>query len=271
MLTLLPSLQTELDDDALPPPDSVAKRIPPFHLHGEGNCGDHRHGIGDRNVTGQVTRPWLQLSKTEGKKQLNKRNWACSKCLTHATLNQLHDLPCGDRICRGCLEAAASKVTRNIENQNQLPKIQESLARIAQYKRCLLKNPDMDNRERNMLIRGQAHHKRTVLKLAGLSCCGTDMQLLRFMACMSPKTSRDLWLAYNWLNDPARCRRACGWPDCGAYVPVCCSYSLPWEPGRRFYCVSCKGNSMECRRTLPKAQTKFPCLPEGQPALTPAS
>lgn len=106
---------------------------------------------------------------------------------------------------------------------------------------------------------------------AGFTCCGKNMKLYRFVSCLSPKPSRDLWIITQWVRDPPSHQRVCGWPDCGAYVPICCTHLLPGGEGLRWHCVICQGNSMDCERDLRSTQIRFPYLPGGQPALTPSS
>jgi hypothetical protein len=269
-------------DEPLPPPASVASAIPRFHTYGEHNCGDHRHddittdpkflrrgrsfirrGSSSRDTgsstttstSASTTTPWLL---------------PCSKCRARVTLNTLHDLPCGDLICRDCLLVAALSVKLEIEKRPGI--IWNTRANMADLRIRLLagKRGGVDPRR---LAQRHAEYHREVLRLAGLTCCGVDMQLERFLPCLSPAVSRDLWLAIRWVCDEEQAdQRACAWPDCGAYLPVCCRYEMPGVESysRRWYCVVCQGNSMECARRLRVEQRKFPFFPKGQPALTPS-
>jgi hypothetical protein len=126
-----------------------------------------------------------------------------------------------------------------------------------------------DPQHKRLALRRHARLKRTVMRLAGLNCCCVNMQLERFLPCMGPAMSRDLWLALRWVWDDVRTHRACSWPDCGAFVPYYCMYEVPGDPARRYYCVTCQGNSMDCAQQVEVRQLRFPFLPRGQPALTP--
>ncbi|KAK4158232.1 hypothetical protein C8A00DRAFT_10993 [Chaetomidium leptoderma] len=240
----LPPWGYPVDEDLdEPPPASVADVIPPFKQYGEHNCGDHQHNFNNK--------------------------LACSNCHTRVKLGELHDLPCGDLICRDCLLVKAFSVKYSIEKNRD--EIHESRKKMVDIDLAFFDHPNMISSERNLLIRRHTLLKRKVIRLAGFTCCGVDMRLDRFLPCLSTMVSRELWLAARWLSDTPNARRVCAWPDCGAYLPVCCGYPVPEECARRWYCVVCQGNSMDCARTLEMAQTRFPFLPRGQPALTPSS
>lgn len=250
-------IQADVIDDApLPPPPSVTKLIPPFHQHGEHNCGNHQHDISNSHFSRQ------------NKNNSAAWNLSCTKCHSRATLNQLHDLRCGDLICRDCLLIKAHRVSLSIERNRE--RIQDSWAQMEALHIYSSTKPDMDLREKKLVARRYGRHKLSILRLAGLTCCGVNMRLDRFLSCMGTVVSRDLWLAMCWVNDDPSEQRACAWPDCGAYLPVCCQYEVPAASAHRWYCVVCQGNSMDCVRTLDAAQTRFPFLPQGHDALTPS-
>ncbi|KAL2172962.1 uncharacterized protein P884DRAFT_321074 [Thermothelomyces heterothallicus CBS 202.75] len=264
-------LGAEMDDDLpLPPPDHVAATIPPFYLYGERECGDHRHDTSN------------STSNSNSNSNSNSDNheavaWqrACTNCHARATLNQLHDLPCGDLICRECLLVKVLSVKLHIEANHR--KIREARTKMRAIDLCFARRPGpggaMTPARKRMLCLRHSRLRASVLCLAGLACCGRDMGLHRFLPCLGPDRARELWLALKWVTSMPSEQRACGWPDCGAYVPSCCSYysALPGgDRARRWHCVTCQGNSMECARNLTTAQTRFPFLPRGQPALTPA-
>lgn len=252
--------QEDQGDAPFPPPSSVAEAIPPFHLHGERCCGDHRHSLDNKNFRAYLETQHRGHSST----------WlvACSNCQTRTTLNQLHDLPCGEMICRSCVVGRTTRARRELERNHV--RIQNNRAKMSEIEQALAGSPGMHPRQRRALARRQSELGRAVMRLAGLTCCGVDMKLERFLACMAPDVSRDLWLVCHWLRDPVATQRSCAWPDCGAYLPRCCRYEVAWCSVRRYYCVACDGNSMDCSRALPAAQTRFPWLPRGHPALTPA-
>ncbi|KAK4040617.1 hypothetical protein C8A01DRAFT_15520 [Parachaetomium inaequale] len=248
------------DDNPLPPPASVSEAIPPFHLHGERECGDHQHDASNSNFAKYLQR--------QGKDKSTAWNVACCNCHARVTLNQLHDLPCGDLICRDCVLVKVFSVKLKTEQNRE--KIQEARAKMGDIDRLFYHARDMTLRQKKEHIRRHEKLQQSVLRLAGFTCCGVYMELDRFLSCLNPDLSRDLWLAIEWVHDSLAEQRACAWPDCGAYLPVCCKYSRPGDSARRWHCVACQGNSMECARTLRTSQTKFPCLPKGQPALTPS-
>ncbi|KAK3307642.1 uncharacterized protein B0T15DRAFT_510894 [Chaetomium strumarium] len=281
---------------ASPPPASVASAIPRFHLHGEHNCGDHRHDITDPKFLRRrsfVRQGGSSSSKagsttTASASSSTTPPWllACSRCHARVTLNCLHDLPCGDLLCRDCLVVAALSVKLEIEKRpgiiwNTRVNMADTRIRLAAITTTTTTTAatnkaatDPQERKKKRLVQRHAEYHKEVLRLAGLTCCGLDMQLERFLPCLSPAVSRDLWLAIRWVacdEEPAE-QRACAWPDCGAYLPVCCRYEMPGVEGyaRRWYCVVCQGNSMECARKLRVEQRSFPFLPKGQPALTPS-
>ena len=250
-----------VDDAPLPPPASVVEVVPAFQVHGEHNCGEHRY----------------DLCSTSFKKSLDRQrrdpstawNLTCSNCHARVTLNQLHDLPCGDLLCCSCLGAMALKIKRSID-KNRVT-VQNSRAEMRDIDLYLTSKPSgLDSQQKKKLYTRYRTLEKKVFSLAGATCCGVRMKLDRFLKCLSPNVSRDLWLAYQWLQDPIDDQRACAWPDCDAYLPSCCRYEMEktgsyWH----WYCVTCEGNSMECDRGLFAAQSRFPWLPEGHPALTP--
>ncbi|KAK4246652.1 hypothetical protein C7999DRAFT_41979 [Corynascus novoguineensis] len=250
----------DADDGPLPPPKHVAEAIPPFHLHGERQCGDHRH-----DTSGSILERYLER---QGKQASAVWNLACSNCRARTTLNQLHDLPCGDLICRGCLQVKVLSIKLGIDANHE--RIWQARTTMEGIEHCFRQNLRMTQSQKRALIQGYGQLRRRVLRLAGFTCCGKNMKLYRFMSCLSPKPSRDLWIITQWVRDPPSNQRVCGWPDCGAYVPICCTYLLPGGEGLRWHCVICQGNSMDCERDLRSAQTRFPYLPSGQPALTPS-
>jgi len=247
------------NDAPLPPPAAVAEVIPPFHQHGPRNCGDHHH---------DATNQKFSRHFCQGEDESTAWNLSCTLCHARATLNQLHDLPCGDLICRDCLLVKALGVTFSINRNRE--KIQELWVKMEALDVYFCNKPDVEPREKKLVGRRYGRHRLSVLRLAGLTCCRVSMRLDRFLACMGTAVSRDLWLAMCWVSDAPRAQRACAWPDCGAYLPVCCRYAVPTASARRWYCVVCQGNSMDCVRTLEAAQTRFPFLRQGHDALTPS-
>jgi hypothetical protein len=141
---------------------------------------------------------------------------------------------------------------------------------MVEIDRQLSEKPHMDSQKRKTLARHHTQLRRDIIRLAGLSCCGGNMRLDRFLSCLSPTMSRDLWLAIRWIHDAPNVQRSCAWPDCGAYLPASCIYRLPNASARRWHCVTCLANSMDCARRVEGPQTGFPFLPSGQRALTPA-
>jgi hypothetical protein len=250
-------LPEDMDGAPYPPPAEVKDLIPAFHFHGERRCGDHAHDLSAAHFTHYLAR--------HGKDASSAWTLSCSNCHARSTLNQLHDLPCGDLICRDCLLVKALGVKLSIERN--CDKIHDARVQMTDLSKSYWGL--VDPREKRMSLRRHAQLKRSVLRLAGFTCCGVNMRLERFLPCMSAAVSRELWLAIRWVSDDVRTHRACAWPDCGAFAPSCCTYVVPGECARRWYCVMCQGNSMDCARQVDVAQMRFPFLPRGQPALTP--
>ncbi len=194
---------------------------------------------------------------------------SCSNCQARAALTQLHDLPCGHLICRDCLLVKASGVKRSIETNFR--KIRQLRARMgeAEAESTPDSTPEMALEETTTPPRVPLPSERRIARLAGLTCCGMDMKLDRFLSCLSASVSKELWLLLCWVHDSPRSHRACAWPDCGAYLPARCAYVVD-HVARRWHCVTCEGNSMDCSRTIEVAQTRFPFLSKGQDALTPS-
>lgn len=250
------------DGDELlpPPPASVAEAIPDFHLHGDHNCGHHQHDIGSRR--------FAKYRKRQRAGESTTPTLGCFNCHTRRTLDQLHDLPCGDLICRECVLVKALIVKLEIDRNHE--HIQDAREQMIKAARFLSGSPDINTDERQLLTQHYDQLRQSIVRMSGLTCCGVDMDLDRFIPCLGPAVSRGLWLALRWAYDEPSEQRACAWPDCGGYLPVCSRYQLPGDCGRRWHCVSCRGNSMDCARTLETTQTRFPFLPRGHPALTPA-
>ncbi|KAL2127166.1 hypothetical protein VTI74DRAFT_11211 [Chaetomium olivicolor] len=202
----------EFDDDPLPPPTEVAEVIPPFHLHGPRSCGDHRH---DPNSPNSNFSKFLKRNRKDA-----STTWIvpCSICHTRLSLNQMHDLPCGHMLCHNCLTLSAILVKRDIEMNRR--HIHDARTKMVEIEYTIQNEPDLEAKEKKMLIRRHGQLQKSALRLAGLTCCGTNSRLDRFLGCLSPETSRDLWLGIQWVCDSPRARRACAWPDCGAYLPL---------------------------------------------------
>ncbi|EAQ87128.1 hypothetical protein CHGG_03747 [Chaetomium globosum CBS 148.51] len=204
------SPEMDMADEPLPPPDHVLRLIPPFNHHGEHKCGHHRHNLKEENFAKYVRRFGDDTESATWKV-------ACRNCHSRVTLNQIHDLPCGDLICRGCLMVRAFNVKLNIERHHK--RIQAVREKREDLETRFIESQDITPQDRQKFIQDHDDIRRVMFRLAGLMCCGVDMQLGRFLGCMTPAASRDLWLAIQWVGDPRYRQRICGWPDCGA-VPV---------------------------------------------------
>ncbi len=154
--------ELNLDEEPLPPPPSVAETIPYFHQHGERNCGNHTHESSNQTVARYLSHHNRDASTA--------RNLACSSCQARVTLSQLHDLPCGDMICRDCLLGKAFSVKCSIEMNRQ--KLEGSQARMTAVNTDFSSHPNMDEQEKKRLVRRYSQLRRSILHLAGLTCCG---------------------------------------------------------------------------------------------------
>lgn len=249
-----------IEDEPLPPPAHIARLIPAFSEHGEHRCGHHRHDRNKKNVAKYLERYGDYTDSAIWKV-------ACSNCHCRVRLNQIHDLPCGEIICRDCLNVKAFNVKLSIEkSRDEILKVREERKRL---EALFVRTSELTEEHKEKFVRSHADLCRKMLRLAGLMCCDVDMQLERFMSCMTPAVSQDLWLATKWLSDPLNLQRMCGWPDCRAYVPVCCIYKCPGD-GLRWHCVTCEGNSMGWSSSLEKDQIRFPFFPRRWPVLAPA-
>lgn len=249
-------------DGPLPPPAHVARLIPAFSQHGEHKCGHHRHDLEKKKNFAK----YLQRYGDE----TESATWkvACSNCHCRVKLNQIHDLPCGDIICRNCLMVRAFNVKLNIEkNHEDILAVRKKRERL---ETLFIQSRKMTREDRETFTQNHDDTRRKMFRLAGLMCCGVDMQLARFLSCMTPAISRDLWLSIQWVCDPLDRQRICGWPDCGAYVPACCNYACPEDRSSRWHCVACQGNSLRWSCWLNKDQIKFPFLRQWCPLLAPA-
>ncbi|KAL2196699.1 hypothetical protein P885DRAFT_69192 [Corynascus similis CBS 632.67] len=189
----------DADDGSLPPPKYR-------------QCGDHCHDTSSSILERYLERQGKQASAV----------W------------NLHDLPCGDLICRGCLQVKVLSIKLSIDANHE--RIWHARTVMEDIDRCFRQNPRMTQSQKRALIQGYGQMRRR------------NMKLYRFVSCLSPKPSRDLWIITQWVRDPPSHQR-----------------------GLRWHCVICQGNSMDCERDLRSTQIRFPYLPGGQPALTPSS
>jgi len=282
------------DDDNAPisPPKDVKACIPDFPKFGLHNCGNHRYNTENKNIHIYFQRFQRSVLRGQPRNLSGSIELACTKCNTLTPLSHLHDLPCGDLVCLVCLRRLIARVHANIaqnwrairHTRNQIDQLERQLhdaeiggdpeetpsngrakkRRLSWPKISAFTNIRHENLEKECF-----NLSKRLLELAGLTCCGVSMRLGRLLACLPPETARDLWLIFQWVQDPPYRQRVCAWPDCGAYIAACCRWDVG-ASGYRYHCVVCQGNSQDCSRTIEQEQIKFPYLPKGQPALTPA-
>ncbi|KAK3338568.1 hypothetical protein B0H65DRAFT_512375 [Neurospora tetraspora] len=241
---------TDLDADApIPPPASIASRIPPFHTHGSSHCGNHAH----------------EHSFPSGKKfNKNKRvGTLCSFCFGPYKQGDLHQLPCGHFTCLSCLEERVRQIpTFMAVNAGLINQTVTKLREIMDYLGIITETDGLAATVRQYWIEEFATLRQELAILTNLSCsyCLVHIQPSRFMTCLSPEMSKVLWLTEEWLADEEpEDRMVCGWPDCRGYVPSWCGYLFAGErevseaedaEGRRWWCPSCKGNCFETEEGL---------------------
>ncbi|EAA32613.2 hypothetical protein GE21DRAFT_6754 [Neurospora crassa] len=244
------NLDTDLDADApLPPPLSIASRIPAFHIHGSSHCGNHAH----------------EHSFPSGKEtNKNKRvGTLCSFCYGPYKQGDLHQLPCGHFTCLSCLEERVRQIpTFMVANAGLINQTIAKMREIMDYLGTMTETAGLASTVRQYWVDEFGFLRQELAILTNMSCsyCQVHIQPSRFMTCLSPEMSRILWLTEEWLADAQpENRRACGWPDCRAYVPSWCHYLFIGKKevskavdaeGRRWWCPSCKGNCFETEEGL---------------------
>lgn len=245
---------TDLDADApLPPPASIATRIPPFHTHGSSHCGNHAH---------EHTFPLVSSSGTKLDK--NKRvGTLCSFCFGPYKQGDLHQLPCGHFTCLSCLEERIRQIPGHMAiNSQQINETVAKLQDIVDYLATVTEADPLADTVRQYWGEEFSTLRHELAILTNLACqyCLVHIQPSRFMTCLSPEMSKVLWLTEEWLVDAQpEDRMVCGWPDCRGYIPSWCTYLFVGEKevscgeeqqGRRWWCPTCKGNSFETEEGL---------------------
>ncbi|KAH6619106.1 hypothetical protein B0J18DRAFT_411444 [Chaetomium sp. MPI-SDFR-AT-0129] len=244
-------IEGPLDDEPLQPPPSVLLAIPPFHLHQGDHCCSHNH-----DFSGPVFAAHIQPRKQEQNGPYTNPHenllLPCTDCHVSTPSHKLHDLPCGDVLCRLCLVARVAHVQKRIaQNHTEIQRLSHKIHHIDRYLRTIqTTNPLTGDRQKRYLAHRQFYH-RTIARLAGLTCCHSvrdvetkteaeteaeidiSQTLHRYQSCLGTTVSRNLWLLLNWLGDLPTGQRVCAWPDCGAYLPDCCRYQMADSTGSR--------------------------------------
>lgn len=216
-------------DSPLPPPPYLRRSLPDFASCGSSSCGDpdrlDYHANGDDVEEGELG--------------------LCHRCGLLEPRAEMHHLPCGDLLCGACLHLVAINAVAAAHSSNPLVRrpIREAAGELGRLRRDLA--PRGAPRLREMQERRMGRYRRELLRLLGLACCGEDVRLVQdWILCLDEWVARSLW-AVTWRLFRGEGQYGvvwCAWRDCRAAIPAWCNFRAEGET--RWYCVSCKGNSM---------------------------
>ncbi|KAK3946681.1 hypothetical protein QBC32DRAFT_356957 [Pseudoneurospora amorphoporcata] len=173
-------IDTNLDANApLPPPPSIASRIPPFYTHGSSHYGNHAH----KHV----------LDKKLNK---NKRvGTLCSFCFGPYKQGDLHQLPCGHFTCLSCFEERVRQIPRYmVVNAQQINETVAKLSDIMEYLGTVTETDALAATVRQYWADEFGTLRQELAMLTNLACqyCLVHIQPSRFMTCLSPEMSKVL-------------------------------------------------------------------------------
>ncbi|KAG6355402.1 hypothetical protein INS49_003364 [Diaporthe citri] len=220
-------------DSPLPPPPFLRRCLPDFAACDMSRCGDadrfDYHADGEDGEEGELAE--------------------CHRCGGDPELleprAEMHRLPCGHLLCGACLHLTAINAVAAAHSDNPLVgrRIREAAGELGRLRRDLA--PRETPRLRAVQEARMGRHRRELLELLGLSCCGVDMHIVEdWILCLDEWAARSLW-AVTWRLFRGEGQYGvvrCAWRDCGAAIPSWCSFKA--EDETRWYCVSCEGNSM---------------------------
>lgn len=231
---------TEMDaahpaEPPISPPPSLLACLPDFAECSTIRCGDpdrlnyHVEDLEEEIEQGEVSE--------------------CHKCGGPGRVElvaHMHRLPCGHRLCGACLSLVAITALARAHSGDSLVRrpIREAAAELGRLRRDLPPGTGPSLLRATQQAR-MLSYRRRLLELLGLSCCGRDMYIWEdWILCLDEWVARSLW-ATTWRLFQGEGRDSvmwCGWRDCRAVIPTWCSY-LTDKGSRRWYCVSCQGNS----------------------------
>ncbi|KAJ0123858.1 hypothetical protein J7T55_012329 [Diaporthe amygdali] len=223
-------------DSPLPPPAALLRALPDFSACKPDECGGY-------------------YDHSDLDDQQNSSLVDCRKCGNLEPQASMHRLPCGHQLCNTCLSITAINATAQAHCTEPCVawRIGEVAGELGRLRRDLV--PRDMTRLRVFQEARMGRYRRELLELLGLSCCGLDMKLLeRFMPCLDEWVARSLWAAtwelFRGAGQEGTMR--CGWHDCGAAVPIWCTFEMEHE--RRWHCPACGGNSMRHSQRLGPAR-----------------
>lgn len=229
-------------DSPLPPPSPLRRCLPDFAACDISRCADADRL--DHHARGEDIEPG-ELGE-------------CARCGGPEARAEMHRVPCGHLLCGPCLSLTAMNAVSLAHSGDPVVyrPIREAAHELERLRDLAPEEGGMP-RLRASQERRIARCRRELLAHLGLSCCGEDMCLVEdWLPCLDEWVARSLW-ALTWIifrGDGHYWALRCGWRDCGAAIPVWCSYLNEEEDEMRFHCVACKGNSMWHSRVLGPAR-----------------
>lgn len=231
---------TEMDaanpaEPPLPPSPTLLARLPDFAACSTIRCGDpERRGYHVED---------LEEDAEEGEVG------ECHKCGGPGRLElvaRMHRLPCGHLLCGACLSLVAITALTRAHSGDSLVRrpIREAAEELGRLRRGLVPGVGASLLRASQQAR-MLSYRRRLLDLLGLSCCNRDTYIVEdWILCLDEWVARSLWSTM-WRLFHCEGQVSimwCGWRDCRAVIPTWCSY-LNERGSRRWYCVSCQGNS----------------------------
>lgn len=217
-------------ESPFPPPTSLLRCLPDFSACDFSRCPDtdrfDYHADGEDVEDGELAE--------------------CHRCGDLEPRAEMHRLPCGHLLCGADLHLVAINAVAAAHSDKPSVRrpIREASGELRRLRRDLAPREAPNLRAFQEARMGR--YRTRLLELLGLSCCGEDMCLVEdWIYCLDEWVARSLW-AVTWRLFRGEGQDGvvyCGWRDCRAAIPSWCSYE-GMDGERRFYCVSCKGNSM---------------------------
>lgn len=219
------------------PPISSLPTIPDFPSFGPHNCHDHRYPP-------HTLDPFLLRANAP----FTAHTSGCKECGHAYSVLQMHRLPCGHALCRSCLSCSAENISFLLEvNAPGIEAhLKEAYGLVATADDPFSAGLELCSPaafEPADLLAEASCARAFAAALAGLTCCGVDMGLEAYIACLAPWAASAVWLAGQFVRTAPGNRKFCGWLDCGVFVPNQCAV-FTWQ-GWWWRCVVCRGWSMK--------------------------
>jgi len=212
-------------DQPLPPPPTRDVVLQAFRECGAGNCGSHSPPAGP---------PSALVRRCSGR--------GCNK--VHPP-GALHRLPCGHDLCRACLGRIA------LEARALMTRTWQDALRPVRDEICALRRQSDearpgDNPSRRKLRARADVLDRSVLRAAGMTCCGEPLRLERWAGCMEPAEARVWHVLTEVMLRPTSEVYVCSWISCRALVPTVSRLVAGGRgslaPVRVYHCIACGRN-----------------------------